>query len=92
MPLPDTLAYVLSVVLHGKVIECGFRLKIAYPKIYTAVLEAMSEHADKTVVFNGIFESTVEFLLRIRVALLLKTLPCDRLRILYEPDQRGKVQ
>ena len=87
VPLPDALAYVLSVVLHGKVIKRGFRLKVAHPEIYAAVLESMSEHADKAVVFNGILKGTVEFLLRIGVALLLKALPCDRLRILYKLDQ-----
>ena len=92
VPLPDTLAYVLSVVLHGKVIKRRYRLKVAHPEIYAAVLETMSEHADKTVVFNGILKSTVELLFRIGVTLLLKALPCDRLRILYESNQRGKVQ
>ena len=87
MPLSDTLADILIVMLHGNLVQRGFRLEIADLEIHPTVLEAMPKNRQNTIHLYCIFKHLIEFLVWIRVALLFKALPHNRLRRFHELNQ-----
>ena len=92
MPLPDTLANILAVVLHGYIVQGGLRLEVAHPELNPPVLEPMAQDADQPVILYSVFKGSVEFHLRVGAALLLKPLPLDGLGGLDKSHQRSQVQ
>jgi hypothetical protein len=92
MPLTDALADILLVMLHCQVIEGRFRLEIADLEIHSTVPKAMSQDRNKTIGLHSIFKALVKLPQWVRIALLLKALPYQRLGGLYESHQRFYIQ
>ena len=92
MPLPDALADILAVVLHGHIVQGGLRLEVTHPELDSPVLEPVAQDANQAVVLHRILKGLVEFLLRVGVALLFKTLPLDGLGGLDEAHKGVQVQ
>ena len=92
MPLPDTLANILAVVLHGYIVQGGLRLEVAHPELNPPVLEPVAQDADQPVILHSVFKGSIEFHLRVGAALLLKPLPLDGLGGLDKPHQRSQIQ
>ena len=92
VPLPDTLANILAVVLHGYIVQGGLRLEVAHPELNPPVLEPVAQDADQPVVLHGVLKGPVEFHLRVGAALLLEPLPLDGLGGLDKSHQRSQIQ
>ena len=92
VPLADTLADVLAVVLDGHIVQGGLRLEIAHPELDPPVLEPVAQDADQAVVLHRVFKGLVKLLLRIGAALLLEPLPLDGLGGLDKAHQGVQVQ
>ena len=84
VPLPDTLADILLIVLVDGSVQRRFRLEIADTEFHTTITETMPQHRNQAVSVNGILKCFIEFLLRLTFALTQKALPCNRLRNLHK--------
>ena len=92
MPLADTLADILAIVLDGHIVQGGLRLEVANSELDPPVLEPVAQDADQAVILHCILKCLVKLLLRAGVALLFKPLPLDGLGGLDESYQGIQVQ
>ena len=92
MPLPDALADILFVVLHGEVVQFGLRLEIAHTEADAAMFETVAQYGDKSVLRDGVFKRLVELAHRIDGTHPFKAFPCHRLRGFHKVSQCHDVQ
>ena len=92
VPLADTLADILLIVLQRHIVQRGLRLEVADVEVDATVLKAVPQHRNKAVILHGIFERLVEFHFRVAVALLLQPLPRHGLCGFYEGRQGADIQ
>ena len=53
MPLPDALAHIFLVVFNCQVIQFGLRLEITYTEIDAAMLEAIAENGNQSILTSA---------------------------------------
>ena len=92
MPLPDALTYILLIVRYSQVVQFGLRFEIAHTEIDAAMLEAVAENGNQSVLCHGVLKGLVELAYRVDGTHPFKTLPRHWLSGLNKVRQRHDVQ
>ena len=92
MPLPDALAHILLIVGDRKIIQGGFRCKVAYSELNATVLEPMTKNIYQTHLLHCTVEGLIKLSHRIDGAHAFKAPPCHGLTGFYKICQGNDVQ
>ena len=92
VPLPDALAHILLIVGDRKIIQGGFRCKVAYSELNATVLEPMTKNIYQTHLLHCTVEGLIKLSHRIDGAHAFKAPPCHGLTGFYKICQGDDVQ